>query len=360
MLLIFWCVLLPVTVFTLPGCQQGENCRLPECFCTTFQHTMDREAIPQMVYFGFDDGVTEMLGQYYNRLFPENRTNPNGCPISMTLYVSGDNTDYHVLIDYFNRGFEMAVHSTSHAVIDTAEKVQREAAGERDNLVTLANISEKAIVGWRSPYLHTAGDAQVDVLQKLGFTYDISLTYTRAKMADPNPWPFTLDYGWTLPCEIYPCLLKNHPGFWEIPVNSMRDYRDWAACSFLDACRNKPQNENQTYKYIMDNFYSHYNGNRAPFGIHLHAAWFENNPHHVNAMDRAILDMLKKYDVYIVNVQQVIEWMKRPTELHDIKYFKPWRCGRTWKSTVTFKHVFLFVMTTLIVVLYVIVMKKLF
>ncbi|XP_021364399.1 uncharacterized protein LOC110457437 [Mizuhopecten yessoensis] len=264
---------------------------------STFNHPLDPKEIPQIVYFGVDDGVKPEAEAYYNRLFGQERKNPNDCPISMTLYVSGEDTDYLALNEYYDRGFEIAVHSMSHTVIDTGEKLRAEAKGQRDNIINLSkNITEDMIHGWRSPYLRTAGDAQIEVLQNLSFAYDVSLLYTRKTMTDINPWPFTLDYGWTLSCEIQPCPTNRHPGFWVVPVNAMRDYGDWGACRFLDSCVNKPLSMNQTYKYIMDNFRSHYHGNRAPFGIHMHAKWF-NKAEHVEAMDLVIHDLLEYDDV---------------------------------------------------------------
>jgi hypothetical protein len=64
----------------------------------------------------------------------------------------------------------------------------------------------------------------VDVLQKLGYKYDASYTYTRQPESGKNAWPFTADYGWPYNCNIPPCPYYSHKGFWFIPVNSMWDY----------------------------------------------------------------------------------------------------------------------------------------
>ncbi|XP_033742091.1 uncharacterized protein LOC117328704 [Pecten maximus] len=343
----------------LPVCKQGENCHLPDCFCSTFHHPLDPKEIPQIVYFAFDDGVKTESEAYYNRLFGEERNNPNDCPISMTLYVSGDDTDYPMLSKFSDRGFEIVVHSMSHGVIDTGERVRAEASGQRDNIINFSNVTADKIHGWRSPYLKTAGDEQIDVLQNLSFAYDVSFAYTRKKMEDLNPWPFTLDYGWTLPCDIQPCPTDKHPGFWVVPVNAMRDYGDWGSCGFLDSCANKPLTKNQTYNYIMDNFRSHYHGNRAPFGIHMHAKWF-TKAEHIDAMDQAIHDLLEYDDVYIVSINQTVEWMKRPTELQFINRFKPWRCTSQSDSIITFRAILIFVLAVAGTGIYVKVMSTIF
>ncbi|OWF45134.1 uncharacterized protein LOC110457426 [Mizuhopecten yessoensis] len=321
------CLLLMLPTIT-SCCRQGVNCHLPDCFCTTYFHPIDRHTIPQMVYFGFDDGVREHIVPYVDQLFGEPRKNPNGCPLSVTFFVSGDNTDYNVLRNFYHRGYELASHSVTHGHINSAKRLKEEAETQRDNIITeVRSVTKDAVVGWRSPYLQTAGDAQVEVLQELGYTYDISLTHTKASIENLDPWPLTLDYGWPFKCVIPPCINNRHPGFWEIPVNAMRDYRNEGDCVYFDTCKKETETFNETYDYIMNNFLSHYNGNKAPFGFHMHVGWFKR-PDNLAAMDKAIGDMLSRKGVYIVNVKQVIEWMKDPKNVTQLDDFHPWSCAQ--------------------------------
>ncbi|XP_060078838.1 chitin deacetylase 7-like [Ylistrum balloti] len=305
-------------------CIQNVNCFLPKCFCSTFQHFLKRSDIPQMVYFGFDDAVHGQVSHHYDYLFLSNLTNPNGCPVSITLFVSHTYTDYDVLQKFYEIGFELAVHSVSHQNIDTGSKVQQEAEEQRNNIVNHTGASIEDVVGWRSPFLVTAGDPQIYALEELGFEYDISLIYRRSGMDGDDAWPFTLDYGWPLPCD-KSCPMKSHKGFWQIPINAMIDYKHEFPCAFIDSCYNKPWNEEDAYKYIMDNFYSRYHGNRSPYGFHIHAVWL-NYDFTRKAMERAINDMMEYDDVYIVNIKQMLEWMKHPTKLSDIRNFGPLGC----------------------------------
>ncbi|XP_033749230.1 uncharacterized protein LOC117333921 [Pecten maximus] len=322
-------LLMPAVVSTFPsGCQQGVNCHLPNCFCSTFEHFMKRSDIPQMVYFGLDDAVTGAAYDFYKLLFRKERTNPNGCPISLTLYISHEYTHYDVVREYRDLGYELAVHSVTHSNINTGEKVLSEARDQKINIINLAGANPEDVVGWRSPFLQTAGDSQIDMLAQLGFEYDISFTYKRAHMLEDNPFPFTLDYGWPYNCHIHPCPNQNHSGFWEVPVNAMRDYKDQFPCAFFDSCYNRLATEELVYKYIMDNFLSSYDGNRAPFGLHMHYAWLLSL-HNLKGLDRAIHDMMQYPGVYIVNVKQMLEWMKRPTKLSELSSFEPWGCGLT-------------------------------
>ncbi|XP_060064860.1 chitin deacetylase 1-like [Ylistrum balloti] len=307
------------------SCEQEVNCRLPECYCSTFEHQMKRRDIPQMVYFGFDDGMTADAAKHYRYLFRPQRRNPNGCPIAATLFVADKFTDYNVLGDLYRHGFELAVHSMSHKNLKTGEDVRREAKEERDKISSLTGVPIEDIVGWRSPNLITAGDAQDSVLKELGFEYDISLTYVRSQMNDSEPWPFTLDYPWPFRCHIPTCPKHTHRGLWEVPVNSMRDYKDEFACVYVDGCLNRPTSVDEAYRYIMDNFHDNYYGNRAPFGFNMHYAWLLV-PDNMKAMDKAMTDILLYNDVYIVSVKNVIEWMKTPTSLLNISTFDPWNC----------------------------------
>ena len=44
-----------------------------------------------------------------------NRTNPNGCPIKATFYVSHEWTDYTMVHDLYRAGHEIASHTITHS-----------------------------------------------------------------------------------------------------------------------------------------------------------------------------------------------------------------------------------------------------
>ena len=50
-------LLTSVSDVTGDTCQQEVNCKLPDCFCPTYDHPLGADNIPQIVYFGFDDAV---------------------------------------------------------------------------------------------------------------------------------------------------------------------------------------------------------------------------------------------------------------------------------------------------------------
>ena len=67
--------------------------------------------VPQMVLLTFDDSVNDLNKELYQELFERGRTNPNGCPISATFYVSHEWTDYSQVQNLYADGHEIASHS---------------------------------------------------------------------------------------------------------------------------------------------------------------------------------------------------------------------------------------------------------
>ena len=305
-------------------CRKSHMCKSPNCFCCRDEMPLGNHNIPQMVFFTFDDAVTPQVADYYRELFDSKRKNPNGCPISMTLFISHSNTVYRLVREFYDKGMEIASHSVTHSH-PNSETFKREAKKQRENLAKKARIPESEIVGWRSPFLEPLGDTQPSVLKELGYEYDATLTITKKGNNDKAVTPFTLDHGWPYDCKIKTCPTKSHKGFWEVPVISVKDYLNKYDCVYVDGCNNPPPSENLAYKFLWDNFQGYYKGNRAPMGINMHASWFYY-PDRKAAMNRFIKELVKLDDVYILSVKQVLAWLKHPTPLHQIKTFKPWLC----------------------------------
>lgn len=91
-------------------------CRLPTCFCAGHESPrgLDPSKIPQIVMFTFDDAVNEQNFDHYTKLFPEERVNPNGCPVTATFFVSNNWTDYSMVKKLYDRGHEISSHSITH------------------------------------------------------------------------------------------------------------------------------------------------------------------------------------------------------------------------------------------------------
>lgn len=96
-------------------------------------------------------------------------------------------------------------------------------------------------------------------------------------------------------------------------------------------------------KMLMRNFMNHYKTNRAPFVVTLDTEFLTYLPD--NGAIYALEDFLKdvtcynvipwwvlwfkivqKQDVFVVTGSQIIEWMKNPVDLNDVKNLKSWQC----------------------------------
>ncbi|VDI64615.1 Hypothetical predicted protein [Mytilus galloprovincialis] len=305
-------------------CQNTNTCKPPNCVCCSNDMPLPYKEIPQMVFFTFDDAITPQVAGFYRQLFDSSRRNPNGCPVSMTLFISHSNTVYSLVREFYQKGFEIASHSVSHGHPKTST-FKDEALKQKQNLARMARIPHTRIKGWRSPFLEPLGDAQPNMLHELGYSYDATLTISKKTLKEKPPVPFTLDYGWPYDCKIKPCPRKQHRGFWEVPVISLMDYLQRFDCVYVDGCNNPPPDEEAAFRFLWDNFQSYYKTNKAPFGINMHASWFFY-PDRLKAMDRFIRELTRLDDVYVVSVKQVIEWLRNPVKLQDVSSFGPWSC----------------------------------
>lgn len=78
------------------------ECRLPDCRCsgTDIPGNIPAKDTPQFVTITFDDAVTFLNNEYYQKAFP-NRLNPDSCPVAATYYISHEYTDYSLVSKVF-------------------------------------------------------------------------------------------------------------------------------------------------------------------------------------------------------------------------------------------------------------------
>ena len=271
---------------------------------------------------------------FYEELFPPSRLNPNGCPASVTFFLSHNWTDYSMVTSLRERGHEVASHSVTHRMPQSwwryasREEWRAEIIGQRDNIVQHTAIPSHDVRGMRAPFLDTGGDNQYDMLRENDMSYDASF------MTGPHDaggaWPFTLDFvaNWKY-CSNLNCPKAKHPGIWQVPLNRWVGI-DGKACSMVDSCETQPTHQGETLTYLWQNFNRFYYGNRAPFGVNMHATWLQSE-HNLLAMTEFVRTLAQMDDVYLVSVQQVLAWMRDPKTLDRIKTFEPWRssCSAT-------------------------------
>ncbi|EDO30402.1 predicted protein, partial [Nematostella vectensis] len=305
-------------------------CKLPNCFCSgaLVPGGLNPKEIPQMIMLTFDDAINGQVYPVYQKIF-NGKKNPNGCDIRATFFVSHEYTQYQLLQALYHERHEIADHSISHRLPipwwknATVKQWTDEAAGMREILRKFGGVNAEDVKGFRAPFLQIGGDNEFKALHDNKFTYETSMP---TQQNNPPLWPYTLEYASTQECVIPPCPTGSYPGLWEVP---MVDYRGLHGelCNMIDGC-NPPTTADDAYNLIKSNFERHYNSNRAPFPMFMHASWFLSYPFALEGYQRFLTEALSQGDVYFVTVSQAIEWIKTPTPLEKIKTFAPWQCDK--------------------------------
>ncbi|GFS10664.1 polysaccharide deacetylase-like protein [Elysia marginata] len=309
-------------------------CKLPSCRCagTDIPGGLGKYETPQIVMLTFDDSINIQNIGYYRQLFNGTLRNPNGCPIKGTFFVSGDNTDYKLVREVYQSGHEIASHTISHRSPTTwwahagYDNWNEEVVGMRERLHRSAEIPIDEIVGMRAPFLQIGGDAQYAMLAENNFRYDTSMvTGDLHSNRKPPIWPFTLD---TAPnsqtCNLTPCPRRSYPGLWEVPL--VRWYgSNNMACAMPDACT-IGAGAKGSLKFMKENFKRHYQRNKAPLGIFIHASWFSRQHGTLDGLAQ-FLDLLAQLeDVWVVSVSQALDWVQHPVPISQLDSVKSWAC----------------------------------
>jgi len=349
------------------------SCELPDCACCGSEPYVNGTR-PQIVYLTFDDALTaQASSKFYDELFgrptEHNNSNPNGCALRATHFVTHQYTDYSLVNRWWHFGHEIASHSITHRNNLTywqsmsEEEWAKEIVGQRRITSQLANVPACDISGMRSPFLQLGGDTQFSMLFNNNFDYDCSWP-TRAfgyMDAENGLYPYTMDYKSCQDCEIKPCPTCSYPGLWVQPMIDLED--EWIGsvvpgqgnpCSMLDACTIIPHDEygpedpKQVYDMLKRNFDRVYTGdagfggdfqegNRAPWGLYMHAAWFFGQPWHFEGYKMFIQEISSYDDVWIVPVKAGLDYMKNPLSNEQLiaagKTSGPFACSEIEEQT---------------------------
>ncbi|XP_064074726.1 chitin deacetylase 8-like [Vanessa tameamea] len=300
-----------------------EACKLPSCRCSSsaIPGNLEPRDTPQFVVLTFDDGVNvNNIPLYRNLLY--NRVNKNRCNVGVTFFVNHEYTDYSLVNELYNRGFEIGLHSITHKT-DTQywreasyETMMREFGDQKTQMAHFANIPISAIHGLRSPFLQMSGNSTYQMMNSAGLRYDLS--WPTIRFTDPGLWPYTLHYESTQDCIIPPCPTASIPGPWILPMVAWTDMQGFP-CSMVDSCYYNPGSDNEEgwFKFILENFERHYLNNRAPFGFYIHEWYIRVNPGLQRAFTR-FLDMINNLnDVFMVNGNDVIDWVQNPIPVDE-------------------------------------------
>lgn len=296
---------------------QPHLCRLPDCRCASTELGGDIAVkdIPQLVMVTFDDAIT--ISNYeYAQTTVARYLNPDGCNGQATFYVSHEYTDYTKVHELWSQGHEIALHSITHSPYSsywanlTQDEYYFELADQREMMAHFAKIPIDDIKGVRVPLFQLSGENSYRAMADAGLEYDSS--WPTSKYVNPGLWPYTLDYYSTQDCSLGSCPEESVKGIWVQPILTWEDQQEHR-CAMVDACQNIPDNNvNSLTEWMKKNFHRIYDSNRAPFGFHLHAAWFQKGANYLNAF-KNFLDYIEGLgDVYLVKTSKVIDYVKKP------------------------------------------------
>lgn len=265
------------------------------------------QEIPQFVTLTLDDSIGPQALELYSQL--AGNRHRNGCGIQATWYTSiAANPDAPPLtkceyVQALLRGHhEIAIHTFGHSGDPGEEEILRAV----DWLHTECGVPMEEMRGFRTPYLqHT--QRTFDKLRELGFLYDSSITLpgVDSSQGANHLWPYTMDNGIQQNCAASAGSCDpsvSNPGLWEVPMWSLFDVNG-APLQAMDWPGN-------AYEILNRNLERHYNGNRAPIGIFLHAGWLQT---HGGELDDWIRETLERYDdVHFITTRALIHWMQNP------------------------------------------------
>src|SRR4051812_11962217 len=95
---------------------------------------------------------------------------------------------------------------------------------------------------------------------------------------------------------------------------------------YNDFSLNNPIPPNQVADILLQNFQSHYNGNKAPFGLYIHPVWLgkgdgtaiPDGTAKLAAMNKFLDSAMGNPNVWMVTNQQVLEYSKNPVPASEL------------------------------------------
>ncbi|KAI9208337.1 uncharacterized protein BJ171DRAFT_455605 [Polychytrium aggregatum] len=293
----------------------SSTCTLPKCYCASNKppNGLSPQSIPQFMTLTFDDAVNSVVEPVIQSLVG-NKTNPNGCPLAATFFVSTQYTDYWRVQTLYGNGHEIAVHTMNHVARPSAIEIQ----GAQTALNQYAGVPKKELVGFRHPFLDYNQQSFQNLASLGTFKYESSMPM------DPKGaiWPYTLDFGPAISCATGDCTGNfNFPGLWSIPMANLEN-PDGSLNASMDpnAPIGSTLSKDQLVTLLKHNFQLHYTGNRTPMGLFIHAstALPSIEPVRLTAYNEFIQWTLDNYpDVYWVSNQQLLAWMQNATSTAD-------------------------------------------
>lgn len=265
------------------------------------------EDIPQVILITFDDAMNPWIYERIQEI--SNHKNPDGSPIAFTFFVSTNYTDYYLVHRLHAEGHEIAVHTVTHSTGTGTPFLTwiREIAACRELLSRYAGIPRGQIRGFRAPFL-AYNAAMFRALAELGFTYDSSIPEGPGLNSPDGAnyiWPYTLHDG-----------AQQYTWTGVGPDTSLRDLFEVPMWNLLDGETRHNMDPGGSGAYLLqlfkDNFTERYEGNRAPFGLWLHATGWLSDAERIDTLNEFLEWALAHEGVWVVGVGSLLDWMRNP------------------------------------------------
>ncbi|KAJ3187530.1 hypothetical protein HDU85_006825 [Gaertneriomyces sp. JEL0708] len=307
------------------------TCQAPACFCasTSIPGGLTPDQTPQFVTLTADDAIEPSSYDAFMEIL-KGFTNPNGCRLPVTWFVSTAWTDFGRVTRAKSLGDEIAAHTINHANLTQASPtlLSQEIGGSVSAIRAWGGISKRDLTGFRHPYL-SFSPATLAEVHKLGFQYDSTATLDPTKLPY---WPHTLDYGFPYqpqPCDGCPAGTEmKYPGLWEIPLYSLLTTAG-AVWSSMDPIINPQLNDYDiALANLQHSFKVHYES-KLPFGLYQHFAQLVAWGPEVQAKK---IELFRKFiqwtqteykNVWYTTNQQLLQWMVKPTPVDKMVEFLP-------------------------------------
>ncbi|CAF1290499.1 unnamed protein product [Adineta steineri] len=329
-----------------------DRCRLPYCYCASqkIPGGLTVRDTPQFIALTITGPLNEKAYDLLEDLFLSKKySNPDGCPISSTVFLKNHaETNYCLLkrvLHYENIELSITSNSSECPTVDCRVKEKddkspyvtwrsyrfyNETIDYRRTISKLLDRRPSSIVGYRSPnYEVNNNQLHWHILREHQFLYDSTLItrewdtpYYKQQQPTPLTWPHTMDFKANYDCS-QGCYTQSFPGLWTIPIHMYQDL-DGRNCTTIgsDHCR-VPRVADKFFKYLKYNLNRHLYSNHAPFVMAFDSYWL-NEPYtawRIEGLKLFLEHVLRHHsnDVYFVRMIDIINWVKQPVGLKQMK-----------------------------------------
>lgn len=307
-------------------CVPGDNCNPPDCRCWndfSVPGGFDPLDVPQVVLITFQYAISTVNEATYLRLF-EGFTNPNNCPAVGTFYVQSTNTDFTIVKELSDLGFEIGI-TTADGTVPQSEADWRTSLTEVRDAVVASGVPAEQITGFRAPSLQSGGDPEFSALAVSQLQYDASCSTTTYDQEANLLWPYTYDFPADAPlCNGGSPPITEYPGIWQFTVPDLQF--NGVKCATPPACTGV-LTQRDVFNLFYDSFVNHYQGRRTPFVIIITPDWLLEQ----YRMDgtRQFLQFIRAAfeDTWILTTSQSLEWIKNPVSNANTTDYAPWSCA---------------------------------